>query len=59
MAFGWRRDSSLEGIVHMKHVSSDIDEEAEANVQRVNTTALCEKLSSLPPVTVEVVSHTV
>ena len=50
--------SSLEGILHMKQVPYDIDEEADANVQRVDTAPLCEKLSSLPPVTVEVVSQT-
>jgi hypothetical protein len=50
--------SSLEGILHMKQIPYDIDEEADANVQRVDTTPLCEKLSFLPPVTVEVVSQT-
>ena len=42
----------------MKQVTSDINEEAVAGVQQVDTTPLCEKLSSLPPVTVEVVSQT-
>jgi Druantia protein DruA len=48
----------LEGILHMKQVTYDLYEEADANVQRVDTAPLCEKLSSLPPVTVEVVSQT-
>jgi len=51
--------SSLEGIVRMEQVPSGINEEADTNVQQVNTTPLRKKLSFLPLVTVEVVSHTV